>query len=68
MTFEEILKQSLSNPELIAEFDRLTGSNLRREGSVIERMIDDSAGRTKDDLEAFSAFVFQYIFLPLAIA
>jgi hypothetical protein len=65
MTFEEILNQAFATPELIAEFDRLTGSNLQQKGSVIERMIDNSTDRTRGDVKAFMGFVFEYIFLPL---
>ncbi|MFA4971144.1 MAG: hypothetical protein WC683_00930 [bacterium] len=46
-----------SMPELVAEFDRLNGTNLGRRGSGMELAIDDATGRADEDLRRFVAFV-----------
>jgi hypothetical protein len=56
---------SIRNSDLLREFDRLRGTNLRRMGSQIETMIDEATGRTNHDLLAFIEFVHDCVFLPL---
>lgn len=65
MDFEQVLQQSAGNKELVAQFDRLTGSNLSLKGSPIDVAIDKASGRTNADLAAFVAFVFEFVWLTL---
>lgn len=72
MNFLEVAKECIGTPELVKEFNRLYGCGLgvdRR--APIERMIDEATGypygaATKDDLGKFVAFVYEFIWLPLA--
>lgn len=57
MTFREVVLQAYDTPELLAEFDRLTGANLSLKGSVLDIMIDEASGKRAADLERFVAFV-----------
>lgn len=52
------------NRLFIAEFDRLTGSNLSLKGSPIERAIDEASGRQKADLTKFIDFVYKHVWKP----
>lgn len=61
-TFIECLVVAANTPELVAEFDRLTGHNLSRNGSQLELMIDDSTGRTDDGVKDFVCFVRECIY------
>jgi hypothetical protein len=65
MSFEDIVLKAIETPELVAEFDRLAGTNLQKKGSPLDRMIDDATGRNSDELEMFVSFVFGCIWLPL---
>lgn len=55
--FRAFLRAAAANRELVAEFDRLTGSNLLRRGSPIELAVDDATGRAEADVAAFVGFV-----------
>ena len=65
MTFEEVLMECARDKTLVAEFDRLTGHNLSIKGAGIERMIDDTTGRTEEGIKDFIAFVHETVWLPL---
>ena len=65
MSFEDIVLKAIKTPELVAEFDRLTGSNLQKKGSPLDQMIDQATGRNSDELEMFVSFVFACICLPI---
>lgn len=67
MTFEQCLMECAGTPGLIAEFDRLTGSNLSMRGAPINVMVDDATGKTDEDLRKFVAFVLEFVWLPLAL-
>ena len=56
-SFHLMLCAAAANRELVAEFDRLTGSNLLRRGSLIELAVDDATGRSNDEVAAFVGFV-----------
>lgn len=54
-----------SNTDLIAQFDRLRGTNVSRAGSPITVMIDESTGRFAEDARAFFDFCLDlYLRLP----
>jgi hypothetical protein len=71
LTFADVVLRSLSDPELVAQFDRLTGRTLGFRGSLLAVALRDAGGgpieddvaafigigRVADDLEAFAAFV-----------
>ena len=64
MTYAECLHRAAGNAALVAEFDRLTGSELGHARSPIDRMIDEATGR--EWALQFAAFVFEAVWLPLA--
>lgn len=66
-TFAEVVFKCAENKALVAEFDRLTGSNLSMKGSGLDRMIDDATGRTAEGVEQFVSFVHEFIWLPLLL-
>lgn len=65
MTFEQFLLQCADNHELIANFDRLHGTNLLLKGKVIEVMVDKASGRLDSDVEKFVEFIYENIWLPV---
>lgn len=65
ITFAEIVFKCAENRVLVAEFDRLTGSNLSMTGSGLDRMIDGACNRYANEVPAFVAFVHEFIWLPL---
>lgn len=66
-TFEQVLMHCAATPDLVAQFDRLTGSNLARKGAPIDLMVDDATGKTTDDVAAFAEFVREFVYLPWAM-
>lgn len=52
-TLEEFLGACCANKELVAEYDRLRGTNLSRRGSPLELAIDDASGRFESDARDF---------------
>jgi len=63
--FLRCLKEAAANPEFVAEFDRLTSSNLSMRGSPLELAIDREAGRTDAELGKFVWLVWRAVFVPL---
>ena len=61
MTFEQCVMECARNKELIAGFDRLSGTNLQLRGAPIELMIDEATGRLSDDVARFITFVYEWI-------
>lgn len=71
MTFTECVSTCISTPELIAEFNRLTGCNLGQSLSrtAIDKMVDEAtgySGERDEDMAAFVMFVYEYIWIRLA--
>jgi len=64
--FLACLREAAKHKELIAEFDRLSGSNLSRKGPPIATMIDDATGRTAAEVRLFAEFVYEYVYLRIA--
>jgi hypothetical protein len=58
----ECLVVASGTPELVKEFDRLTGHNLSRNGSPLDLAIDDATGRTEDGAKDFINFVRECVF------
>ena len=65
MTLKDCVVHCAGVPELVAEFDRLTGSNLSLRGTSLDLMIDEATGRQREEMREFTAFVFECIWLPL---
>lgn len=65
--FERVLREALGHRDLVAEFDRLTGSNLSLAGEPVQVAIDLASGRTDTDMRRFAAFVKDVVWdrLPL---
>lgn len=57
MTFKECVLACYDNRELVAEFDRLKGTNLMHRGNSLDAQIDFSSGKTQLDLQQFIEFV-----------
>jgi hypothetical protein len=57
MTFADCCRSVFANRELLAEFDRLTGSNLSLRGTAFELQIDFASGRFEPEMEKFVEFV-----------
>ena len=66
VSFNECLMACADNSALVAEFDRLTGSNLSMKGSPLDLAIDEATGRTTDEIAKFCCFVFDCVYLPVA--
>lgn len=65
MTFAEFVFKCAESKPLVAEFDRLTGSNLGLNGTGLDLMIDHATGRIAHDCEAFAGFVHEFVWMPL---
>jgi len=63
MTFEECVRQCLSDRELVAEFDRLASSNLSLAGDALSVQIDFATGRVREDIRLFTLFVYDSVWL-----
>jgi hypothetical protein len=67
-TFEQVLHYCAATPELVAQFDRLTGANLARKGAPINLMVDDATGKTNEDVAKFVEFVREFVYMPWVMA
>jgi len=65
MGFLDVLSECARMPELVAEFDRLAGTNLSFRGSALDLKIDEATGRLDDDLRKFIAFVWDCVWCRL---
>lgn len=65
MTFAECLQAAAACSGLVAEFDRLQGTNLSFRGSPVELGIDRACRRQEAEAVEFVRFVFRYVWVPL---
>lgn len=65
MTLHECLLYCARDRELVANFDRLCGTNLSFRGTAIELAIDKVTGRQDSELERFVHFVIECVWLRL---
>lgn len=67
LTFAECLFHAANTPELVREFDRLSGTHLSTIGNRpgLHALIDEATGRDDEDVRKFVAFVFAAVWLPL---
>ena len=68
LTFLQCCAAAIGERELLAQIDRLYGTNLLRRGAPIELAIDDATGRMKGDMEVFSKFVWNFVFTRVPAA
>lgn len=68
MNFEQCVTECAKNQELIQQFDRLAGTNLQLKGAPIELAVDKATGKLNDDLQKFSYFVWEFVWVPLCEA
>lgn len=70
MTFDECVQECAKHRDLLEQFDRLNGgkTNMSEIGRIapINQMVDDATGRTSDSIRQFVAFVYEFIWIPLA--
>lgn len=63
VTFLEVLATTATNPTIVAQYDRLRGTNIGGKGSGLELMIDKATGRVEKEYEAFVEFVWDVVFM-----
>jgi hypothetical protein len=64
--FVACLDEAISTPELVTNFDRLYGADLRQRRAPIIRMVDEATGKMADDMREFVHFVHQSLYLTLS--
>lgn len=65
LAFVRCLHASAGNAELVANYDRLRGTNLSLRGAPIDLEIDRASGRLEADLSGFVDFVYEVIYTRL---
>jgi hypothetical protein len=58
---ETCVRAALADRDLVAEFDRIHGTNLRMQGTGLEIQIDLACGRAEHDLQLFTAFIHETV-------
>ena len=66
LTFLSCVEAAAGETELVANVDRLYGTNLMRRQAPIVNMIDDATGKTDDDMQTFLRFVWNCVFIRCA--
>ena len=70
MDYVNSLMEALTNKELVSNYDRLTSSSLAeclksmKQGGI-NYQIDLATGRTKDEIQKFDEFFFEYVWARL---
>lgn len=67
MTFEDCLVECLSTPELVKEWNRLTGNHLFTDRAPLTSMIDSACKYDPDigPFKEFAKFCFEYVWMPM---
>ena len=70
MDYKQAFIEALTNKELVSNYDRLFESNLTTclkamSKGGINYQIDLATGRTKDEIQKFNDFFFEYIWARL---
>jgi len=65
VSFHSCLMECIGNQELVANYDRLNGTNLCQNGSGLEVAIDMACGRQESEYRDFIEFCWEYIFTRL---
>lgn len=63
ISFLACVNEACQCRELLANVDRLYGTNLMRRGAPINLIVDDAIGKTDDDMKTFLRFVWNCIFI-----
>ena len=63
--FVACLRACAANRELVAEYDRLNGTNLSLTGAPIDVEVDRAASRQESELPGFAAFVYECVYRRL---
>ena len=58
---ETCVREALAIPDLVAEFDRLHGTNLSLRGSALDLRIDLACNRLEDDVGRFVSFIHETV-------
>jgi predicted nucleotidyltransferase len=66
LDFYETVLECYANDEFVSNYNRLTGSELKVNKTTIENMIDEATGVTKEQLEKFVEFVYEYMYLRVS--
>lgn len=66
LTFLGCVEAAAGELELVAQVDRLYGTNLMRRKDPIVNMIDDATGKADEDKQTFLRFVWNCIFIRCA--
>ncbi len=61
-----VIEACLENDELVGQFNRLTGCSIGVAQSPINHLIDQTTGKTEQELKRFIEFVIEYVVRPLA--
>tara|TARA_R110001583_G_scaffold42169_1_gene134101 strand:+ start:2595 stop:2834 length:240 start_codon:yes stop_codon:yes gene_type:complete len=64
MNYNQALLYAANLPALVAQFDRLNGSNLSMNGSPLDLSIDKASGRQTEEVKAFIQFFDKFIWEP----
>ncbi len=67
LAFLQCAAQALDTREFVAEFDRLSGTNLLGKGTPLQLAIDDATGRTTSEMQQFLIAVWNTIFIRLPL-
>ncbi len=76
LSFEEALKESIKQPEMIREFNRLSGTHIGEDSRApIVKMVDEVSGyqkvldeKAREEFHAFANFIYEFIYLPVIMA
>jgi hypothetical protein len=62
-SFLHCVREVAASKELLAEFDRLNGTNLSLRGSPIDLAIDEATGRQKEEITGLLRFAWNCVFI-----
>ena len=60
------LRQAAENPELLEEYDRLYGTNLRDRGAPLDIIANAEAGTIDQEMDVFVAFIRDHVWQCIA--
>jgi len=67
LSFLACVKECSECHELVANVDRLYGTNILRRGAPINLMVDDATGKADADKQTFLRFVWNCIFIRVPV-
>jgi len=60
--FRACLVEAVREPGLVAEYDRVRGTNLSLRGSALELAVDKASGRLDEEVAGFVEFVREWVY------